>query len=85
MFVRRARRWGLCEPRPSHHGAGWRALSTSSLRTAILLTTPAVAAALPAAPVVMPDEPWKHLEISGVALGRRELLPRGTHGAAPAP
>ncbi len=27
---------------------------------------------------VMPDEPWNHLEISGAAWGRMELLPRGT-------
>ena len=27
---------------------------------------------------VMPDEPWNHLEISGAAWGRMELLPAGT-------
>lgn len=29
---------------------------------------------------VMPDEPWNHLEISGAAWGRMEMLPAGTDG-----
>ena len=31
---------------------------------------------------VMPDEPWNHLEISGAAWGRMELLPPGTANEA---